>query len=68
VVVQKEEAPLDKNGGPTVTASLLDPSVDAKQESGKRYATSEWHQFWVILKRALLFSRRDWVNFAFTKN
>lgn len=28
--------------------------------SKKRYATSEWRQFWIVLNRALLFSRRDW--------
>lgn len=28
--------------------------------SPKRYATSELKQFWVVLKRTLLFSRRDW--------
>jgi ATP-binding cassette, subfamily G (WHITE), member 1 len=31
--------------------------------SPERYPTSEFHQFWVVLKRTLLFSRRDWVNF-----
>ncbi|CAB3368406.1 Hypothetical predicted protein [Cloeon dipterum] len=56
VVVQKDE---ETNGAPNVTASLLEPSMDSK-EAGKRYATSEWHQFWIILQRALLFSRRDW--------
>jgi hypothetical protein len=61
VVVQRDEGASDKNGGPTVTSSLLNPSVDVK-ESSKRYETSELHQFWIILKRALLFSRRDWVS------
>ncbi|KAL4715489.1 hypothetical protein ACJJTC_009115 [Scirpophaga incertulas] len=28
--------------------------------SPRRYATSEFVQFWVVLKRTLLFSRRDW--------
>ncbi|XP_045447597.1 ATP-binding cassette sub-family G member 4 isoform X3 [Melitaea cinxia] len=28
--------------------------------SPRRYATSEFKQFWVVLKRTLLFSRRDW--------
>jgi hypothetical protein len=63
VVVQRDEGALDKNGGPTVTSSLLNPSVDVK-ESSKRYETSELHQFWIILKRALLFSRRDWVSLS----
>lgn len=30
--------------------------------SPERYPTSEFHQFWVVLKRTLLFSRRDWVK------
>jgi len=29
--------------------------------SQQRYATSEFTQFWIVLKRTLLFSRRDWV-------
>lgn len=28
--------------------------------SQQRYATSEFTQFWIVLKRTLLFSRRDW--------
>lgn len=28
--------------------------------SPERYPTSQFHQFWVVLKRTLLFSRRDW--------
>lgn len=33
------------------------------EQSGvkKRYAISEIAQMWIVLKRALLFSRRDWV-------
>nr|XP_034826793.1 ATP-binding cassette sub-family G member 1 isoform X2 [Maniola hyperantus] len=30
------------------------------EASPRRYATSEFTQFWVVLKRTLLFSRRDW--------
>ncbi|KAK7601449.1 hypothetical protein V9T40_008890 [Parthenolecanium corni] len=32
------------------------------EESGmkNRYAISEWTQMWIVLRRALLFSRRDW--------
>lgn len=29
--------------------------------SPERYPTSQFHQFWTVLKRTLLFSRRDWV-------
>ncbi|RVE49657.1 hypothetical protein evm_005714 [Chilo suppressalis] len=31
-----------------------------EEASPRRYATSEFKQFWVVLKRTLLFSRRDW--------
>ncbi|KAI8422543.1 hypothetical protein MSG28_006347, partial [Choristoneura fumiferana] len=34
------------------------------EASPKRYATSELTQFWVVLKRTLLFSRRDWAIFC----
>lgn len=30
--------------------------------SPERYPTSQCRQFWVVLKRTLLFSRRDWVS------
>lgn len=43
------------------TALLSDEVVG--DLSPERYATSEVHQFWVVLKRTLLFSRRDWVSF-----
>ncbi|XP_063222771.1 ATP-binding cassette subfamily G member 4 isoform X1 [Bacillus rossius redtenbacheri] len=39
------------------SASLLDPVVETSQ---RRYATSELMQFWIVLKRTLLFSMRDW--------
>lgn len=29
--------------------------------SPERYPTSQFRQFWTVLKRTLLFSRRDWV-------
>lgn len=41
------------------SVALLDDSLVV---SPKRYPTSELQQFWVVLKRTLLFSRRDWVN------
>ncbi|XP_058455974.1 ATP-binding cassette sub-family G member 4 isoform X2 [Malaya genurostris] len=46
---------------PEVNTALLpvDGQIDAGQ-SPERYPTSEFHQFWVVLKRTLLFSRRDW--------
>ncbi|KAF4518792.1 hypothetical protein B566_EDAN005413 [Ephemera danica] len=46
------------NGGPNASAALLDEMVVA--HPSKRYPVSEWAQFWIILKRAFLFSRRDW--------
>lgn len=30
--------------------------------SPERYPTSQFRQFWTVLKRTLLFSRRDWVR------
>lgn len=36
--------------------------------SPQRYPTSEFHQFWIVLKRTLLFSRRDWVGFLINGN
>lgn len=30
--------------------------------SPERYPTSQLRQFWTVLKRTLLFSRRDWVS------
>lgn len=44
---------------PDNTTALL--SDETGNLSPERYPTSEFHQFWVVLKRTLLFSRRDWV-------
>jgi hypothetical protein len=58
-------------GGENVAITVDDKEPDAatgllSEESGEispeRYPTSEFHQFWVVLKRTLLFSRRDWVS------
>ena len=48
---------------PEVNSALL-PVEGATDidHSPERYPTSEFHQFWVVLKRTLLFSRRDWVS------
>lgn len=43
------------------TTALL--GEDSENLSPERYPTSEFHQFWIVLKRTLLFSRRDWVSF-----
>lgn len=45
---------------PDNTTALLSEETD--NLSPERYPTSEFHQFWVVLKRTLLFSRRDWVS------
>lgn len=45
---------------PTNTTALLSDDTTLSPE---RYPTSEFHQFWTVLKRTLLFSRRDWVSF-----
>ncbi|KAL0267160.1 UNVERIFIED_CONTAM: hypothetical protein PYX00_009508 [Menopon gallinae] len=42
-----------------INSTLLYPNT-SKLDSNRRYPTSEFHQFWVVLKRTLLFSRRDW--------
>ncbi|KAJ0175542.1 hypothetical protein K1T71_008701 [Dendrolimus kikuchii] len=47
--------PMDADKQDNVEAALL-----GNEASPRRYATSEWTQFWVVLKRTLLFSRRDW--------
>lgn len=40
-----------------VETALLDDTIAVTPE---RYPTSECVQFWIVLKRTLLFSRRDW--------
>lgn len=45
---------------PDNTTALL--SEETGEISPERYPTSEFHQFWIVLKRTLLFSRRDWVS------
>ncbi|XP_053613203.1 ATP-binding cassette sub-family G member 1-like isoform X3 [Plodia interpunctella] len=52
-------------GEPLVVQMELEKPDNAEvallgEQSPKRYATSEFKQFWVVLKRTLLFSRRDW--------
>lgn len=58
IVKQSEVAILiDNDKKDNVTTSLLDETLEAMPE---RYPTSEFTQFWIVLKRTLLFSRRDW--------
>lgn len=44
--------------------ALLENGDDSTVSTKERYPTSEWHQFLVVLKRTLLFSRRDWVSLS----
>lgn len=52
--------PVEIKEGETAIPLLADD--DHVSLSPERYPTSEMHQFWVVLKRTLLFSRRDWVS------
>jgi ATP-binding cassette, subfamily G (WHITE), member 1 len=52
---------VDKEGDTVNTALLVDENFDSSL-SPESYPTSEFHQFLVVLKRTLLFSRRDWVS------
>lgn len=55
--------PVDVEKQENVDSALLDTSLPVKQP---RYGNSEIKQFFIILKRTLLFSRRDWVSQHFT--
>lgn len=50
---------VDTDKKDNASVALLDESIAVTPE---RYPTSELLQFYIILKRALLFSRRDWVG------
>jgi len=52
------------NNADEATDTLLKNGLPSSQQ---RYATSEFAQFWIVLKRTLLFSRRDWVYFYKTR-
>ncbi|XP_022179150.1 ATP-binding cassette sub-family G member 1 isoform X1 [Myzus persicae] len=45
------------NNADEATDTLLKNGLPSSQQ---RYATSEFAQFWIVLRRTLLFSRRDW--------
>lgn len=51
--------PVDTDRRDNATAALLDDSIVVAPE---RYPISEFMQFYIILKRTLLFSCRDWVG------
>lgn len=59
-ITKKSEAvaiPIEEKTNEAAVALL--PNEDDTL-SPERYPTSEFHQFWTVLKRTLLFSRRDW--------
>lgn len=50
---------MDEEKKDNADVALLDDTIVVAPE---RYPTSEYRQFWIVLKRTLLFSRRDWVS------
>ncbi|BFF96117.1 ATP-binding cassette sub-family G member 4 [Drosophila madeirensis] len=53
---EKGDAMIDVEKTDNCTTALLSEEIT----SPERYPTSQFHQFWVVLKRTLLFSYRDW--------
>lgn len=53
---EKGDSVIDVEKNDNVTTALLTEEIT----SPERYPTSQTHQFWVVLKRTLLFSYRDW--------
>ncbi|XP_004533344.1 ATP-binding cassette sub-family G member 1 [Ceratitis capitata] len=53
---EKGDAMIDVEKADNCTTALLSGEIT----SPERYPTSQFHQFWVVLKRTLLFSYRDW--------
>ncbi|XP_016979350.2 ATP-binding cassette sub-family G member 1 [Drosophila rhopaloa] len=53
---EKGDALIDVEKSVNCTTALLTEEIT----SPERYPTSQFHQFWVVLKRTLLFSYRDW--------
>lgn len=56
---EKGDAMIELEKADNCTTALL---LSADITSPERYPTSQFHQFWVVLKRTLLFSYRDWVS------
>lgn len=54
---EKGDAMIELEKADNCTTALLSEEIT----SPERYPTSQFHQFWVVLKRTLLFSFRDWV-------
>lgn len=57
IAKQEVAIPMDVEKKDNADVALLDDSIVVTPE---RYPTSECQQFWIVLKRTLLFSRRDW--------
>lgn len=55
---EKGDAMIDVEKADNCTTALLSEEIT----SPERYPTSQFHQFWVVLRRTLLFSYRDWVS------
>lgn len=55
---EKGDAMIDVEKADNCTTALLSEEIT----SPERYSTSQFHQFWVVLRRTLLFSYRDWVS------
>lgn len=55
---EKGDAMIELEKADNCTTALLSPEIT----SPERYPTSQFHQFWIVLKRTLLFSFRDWVS------
>lgn len=55
---EKGDAMIELEKTDNCTTALLSAEIT----SPERYPTSQFHQFWVVLKRTLLFSYRDWVS------
>ncbi|XP_075152459.1 ATP-binding cassette sub-family G member 1 [Haematobia irritans] len=53
---EKGDAMIELEKADNCTTALLSPEIT----SPERYPTSQFHQFWIVLKRTLLFSFRDW--------
>ncbi|XP_037824155.1 ATP-binding cassette sub-family G member 1 [Lucilia sericata] len=53
---EKGDAMIELEKTDNCTTALLSADI----ASPERYPTSQFHQFWVVLKRTLLFSYRDW--------
>ncbi|XP_061401043.1 ATP-binding cassette sub-family G member 1-like [Musca vetustissima] len=53
---EKGDAMIELEKTDNCTTALLSSEIT----SPERYPTSQFHQFWIVLKRTLLFSFRDW--------